>query len=132
MHAITAKLVKSLGNSVREKDVEHAYWTAFQSHHPGLIEAVGDTDGVLKIDATHHVLLEVKHDWDFSKPHDVAKALIQALWYIKKLNPIPVAIFIGDENSCFCLPTGGVPVDDVPEGGLPKYFDDVSLPGIAA
>jgi len=100
---------KNLQVAKTEKDVESAYRISFDNVlGSGIIDTEFQTDGLLnhpKVNA----LMEFKYSLDFKKPSDVARALIQAIYYLHKLEEkgktIPKAIFVGDINECFCIPT---------------------------
>lgn len=104
-------LEKALSEAKVEKDVENAYRDALKRATGGEINAPWHTDGVLrsvKVDA----LLEFKWKADFNNPLQQATALVQAIWYLKQIEnageKLPKAIFIADEDHCFCVATADV------------------------
>jgi hypothetical protein len=103
---IAGELGKSLGLATNEKDVEHAYWHAFESYYPSCIASPLKTDGILESgDLT--ALMEFKYNLNFKSKLDVATVVIQALFYLKRMErqgkPIPKSVFVGDKNECFCV-----------------------------
>lgn len=105
---VSANLLKSLKKSTSEKDVENAYRKAFETIYPGSISSPFKTDGILETKEIS-ILLEFKFGWKLTEPLEQAKAIIQAVWYLKQImdsgKQLPKAVFIGDENECFCVPT---------------------------
>lgn len=107
-------MYKVLQNALVEKDVEDTYRTALtDAFHIVSITSPYGTDGVLKSnnymgdDINLIMLLEFKYNIDFNKRTEIAKVLIQALYYLKKFEDygedLPNIILVGDINECFCL-----------------------------
>jgi hypothetical protein len=107
----TKNLVKSLENSLVEKDVENAYRAAFEKEFPGYISSPNQSDGVLR----NHVitsLLEFKYDLDLRNSLEQAGVIVQSIYYLKKMmdrgDTLTKAVFIGDINECFCVPVSSL------------------------
>lgn len=105
-------LREKLQRARTEKDVENTYRFEFQKYLPSaLITSPHNTDGVLETE-TLFVLLEFKYDLDFKSRTDVMKPVVQTLLYLKTFSQaeerIPSAVFVGDKNECFMLPTSAL------------------------
>ena len=104
----TKQLKTGLLLSVKEKDVENAYRSAFQACFGIKITSPFNVDGFLDCD-TACSLLEFKFQHELKDKVNQCGILIQALFYIKKFaqagKKIPTTIFIGDENECFVIPS---------------------------
>lgn len=101
-------LQKNLNSAVTEKDVENAYREAFGKVYPNSITSPFGTDGLLAHKDISS-LLEFKHDIDMKSPMHRSAVLVQAVFYLKRLESkgeqFPQVVFIGDKNECFALPS---------------------------
>ena len=109
--SVTRNLIKSLTKSVVEKDVENAWRNAFEKKFPGYISSPDKSDGVLR-NCVVTSLLEFKFDIDLRNQIAQAGVLVQSIYYLKKMEqrgePLTKAVFIGDRNECFCVPTASL------------------------
>jgi hypothetical protein len=94
-----------------EKEVEFFYWTSLEKLGKQLdknfkISAANKTDGYFEA-GNIKSLSEIKYDLDFSNNANVARVIIQALYYIKnrqKLGQeVPSSIFVGDKDEYFIV-----------------------------
>lgn len=89
-----------------EKDVEEKYKRVISEFFPdGKISSPYRTDGFLKNGVT--MLMEFKYNIDLTKRPQLIDILIQILYYLKQFElhgeELPVIIFGGGVNECFCL-----------------------------
>ena len=91
-----------------EIDVRNQYVRHFEDYFKCKIVSPHNSDGIL-ITRDVSTLFEFKFDEDLKDRKTYSSILIQALYYLKKIENkgkiIPKSIFIGDKNSCFILPT---------------------------
>lgn len=100
-------LMKSLSNSVNEKDVENA-WRNFivKSYDGGMFSSPLNCDGLFKI-GNVNLLCEFKYDIKLNT-HDHYGVLAQVIYYLKRFQDnsitIPNVVFIGDKDECIVMP----------------------------
>jgi hypothetical protein len=94
-----------------EKEVEYFYWSALEKIGRQLdkgftMTAANKTDGYFSA-GTIKALCEIKYGFDFSNSSDVARVIIQALYYIKSRQKrgleSPSSIFVGDDSQYFIV-----------------------------
>lgn len=94
-----------------EKEVEFFYWTQLERVGKSFdknfrISAADKTDGYLDFGSIK-ALCEIKYDLDFSNNFNIARVIIQALYYIKQRQnkglEAPQSIFIGDSDEYFLV-----------------------------
>lgn len=94
-----------------EKDVENAYRAELLRLSPSSeITSKHGVDGVLVSKHENNnikCLMEFKYNLDFNKKEDVAKVLIQAIYYCYKMSRTsitqPNVLFFGSKNNCFVI-----------------------------
>ncbi|WP_121616637.1 hypothetical protein [Virgibacillus halodenitrificans] len=107
---------ESLQKAVNEKDVEHIYRQELKKYLKTDIDSRYDSDGYCEIDVIYDdkvkklmLIMEFKYDLKFTNKLNIARVLIQVLFYIKKFEEngqrIPNVALIGDQNEAFVMPT---------------------------
>lgn len=109
------RLFDDIKNSKIEKEVEDVYKGALESYFTdNSIRYDYGCDGYLVSNIVYNnktkvlrLIMEFKHDEDFSSKINQAKVLIQVLYYLKsfslKSNEFPEVILVGDKDECFVL-----------------------------
>lgn len=109
------RLFEGIKNAKVEKEVEDVYKEAlgaYFSDNP--IRYDYGCDGYLVSNMLYNnktkvlrLIMEFKHDEDFSSKANQARVLIQVLYYLKrfsiKSNELPEVILVGDKDECFVL-----------------------------
>lgn len=94
-----------------EKEVEFFYWSALekigrQMDKDFSLTAANKTDGYFSAGSIK-AICEIKHGLDFSSASNVARVIIQALYYIKNRQKAglesPSSIFVGDDSQYFIV-----------------------------
>jgi hypothetical protein len=94
-----------------EKEVEYFYWSALekigrQMDKGFTMTAANKTDGYFST-GNIKAICEIKYGFDFSNSSDVARVIIQALYYIKSRQKrgleSPSSIFVGDDDQYFIV-----------------------------
>lgn len=103
--------INDLDNAVNEMDVQDRYRVALRRAFKDIIfESKYRTDGLAYSDKYKlRMILEQKHEYDFSSLIERAKVIAQILRYIKIIHEddpkiMPKVVVVGDENECFVLP----------------------------
>ena len=110
----TNQFINQLEKALVEKDVESIYRELLKMGIPdAVITSPHGGDGVLTSKSNNLIMLmEFKYDYDFQSRNDIAKVLIQSLYYLKKTElageRLPSIVFIGDKNECFVLHTNTI------------------------
>ena len=99
-----------LPKALNEKDVENIYRSSLIQNFTGsTITSPHKVDGLLETKEGYSVLLEFKHNETFTSKLAQCNVLVQSLFYLKKFEgqgtTMPAAVFIGDINECFVLPS---------------------------
>lgn len=105
-----------LNTALNEKDVENIYRHEISKQFNKEITSPYNTDGYLDVSLNVSevrrrltLLMEFKYDEDFLNHINVAKVLIQSLYYLKRFEEdgerLPNIILIGDKNEVFVLHT---------------------------
>ena len=104
-------LAKRLQKAIVEKDVESAYRSAFLREYPSNISSPHGCDGLLGHKDVS-TIMEFKFDMDFKDSYQQAIAIVQVLYYLKKIEvsgyPLPKSAIVGDVNECFVFPTSSI------------------------
>jgi len=104
-------LYSLLQECISEKNVEAKYHEIFKYYFPKAeINSPFRTDGILKDpDTGLKVLIETKFLVDLNDRIERNKLIIQALYYLKKLErlgeELPTILFFGDKDECFYIHT---------------------------
>jgi hypothetical protein len=94
-----------------EKEVEFFYWSALEKIGRQMdknfsLTAANKTDGYFSAGSIK-AICEIKHGLDFSSASNVARVIIQALYYIKNRQKAglesPSSIFVGDDSQYFIV-----------------------------
>lgn len=103
-----------MSKAVNEKDIENAYRNALSSYFNENIISPYGTDGFIKTIVTYddiskklYLIMEFKYDEDFTNGINVAKVLVQVLYYLKKFEEdgeiLPNVTLVADKNEAFVL-----------------------------
>lgn len=96
-----------LASAHEESDVRVAFAPAFQkAFRVSQIDHHCRCDGYIE-NIFMRLIIEFKFDEDFSRRTEIAKVLVQVLYYLKLFEldgrALPNVVFVGDKNECFVL-----------------------------
>jgi len=110
----TTQFINQLSKALVEKDVESIYRELLKMGIPdSVITSPYGGDGVLTSKKHNLIMLmEFKYNYALNTRTDMAKVLIQTLYYLKKSelagDRLPSIIFVGDKDECFVIHSNSI------------------------